>query len=249
MSQELLQLNPHEHRVEGSVRHVVIQRSISVSKPENGVALQRLRFEISSLNVQLKEGESQKVIPVAGRTIIDSIIDAKENSVEFLLNDADAALPEDLQGAGIGSYIMSEMIRWAQGVSPELQVKSIRLSSSEIDSSGREERLGAFFRQLGFQFVRQPGKGLYAVADTVGKLKAHVNAQKIERLNLLTWSNEWLERTVGLANQLRDESRNNLLYQEQIALLKRQKSSSLPFFAGGLAGLVLGLIVGLLIAL
>ena len=249
MSQELFRLIPHEHRTDNADRYVVLQRSVSASKPEDKVSLVRLRFEVHPLNIQQKIGDQQKVLPMSSRTRIDAIIDRGESTVEFLMNEPEAALPEEFRGAGMGSYILSDMIRWAQGVSRELRVVPIRISTPEIAGTGREQRLGTFFRQLGFQLANQAGKGVFAVADSVASLQPHVNTHKIERVSLTTWGNEWLDKTTGLANQLREESQSHQLCREQLIQLKHQKAAPLPYFSGVLIGTVVGLIVGLLISL
>ena len=248
-SQELFRLKPHEHRIENMERYVVLQKSVSASRPEDKVSLLRLRFQVTPLNIQQKVADRQKVLPMSSRTRLDAIIDHQDGTVEFLLNEPDAALPEELRGAGVGSYILSTMIRWAQGVSGELRVVPLKISTPETSGTGREERLKRFFGQLGFQLVAERGKGLFAVADTVGKLGSHVNSQKVESVSLVSWGNEWLDQQVNLANQLREESQNHNLCREQLVQLKHQKTARLPFFSGALAGSVVGLIVGLLISL
>lgn len=249
MSQELFRLNPHEHRRDNMERYVVLQKSVSASKPEDKVALLRMRFEVLPLNIQQKIGDQQKVLPMSCRTRMDAIIDRSEGSVEFLLNEPDAALPEELRGAGIGSYILSEMIRWAQMVSGDLRVVPVKISTPQTAGTGQEQRYGVFFRQFGFQLANQAGKGVFALSDSVAGLRAHVNTRKIERVSLATWGNEWLDKTVGLANQLREESLSHQLCREQIIQLQHHRAAPLPYFSGALIGTVVGLIVGMLISL
>ncbi|MCG8669180.1 MAG: hypothetical protein MI867_07175 [Pseudomonadales bacterium] len=249
MTQELFRLIPNDHRTIGEDLHVVLKRTVVVSKPEDEVDLIRLRYEVMPLNYALKEGESQTVVSFQQRATLDAILDQTESTIDFSVNEADASLPEELRGGGVGSYILSEMIRWGQQQSPQLSVTPIRISTPENTGSGREAKLKAFFSQLGFLVVDKPGKGVFAAAQSIAHLKPYVNSQKIERVNLVSWGNEWLDNSVNLANQLREESRSVGIYKEQASSLKNKESSKVPFWAGVLCGGVFGLIVGLLIGL
>lgn len=249
MSQELLRLLPNEHRSLDDDLYVVLQRSVNASKPKDGVSLVRLRYDIIPLNYVIKAGDKQKVVPFAASTTFDAIVDKDNRTIEFSINEAKAALPDELQGSGVGSYVLSEMIRWGQAIASDLQVVPILISTPENQGSGREAKLKAFFSQLGFVIVNKPGKGIYAAAEAVGNLKTHVNFKKIEQVSLVSWGNEWLDKNLALANQLKDEIQNNNIYRDQIDSLRAQQTRKQPFWAGVLVGLVAGLVVGFLIGL
>lgn len=248
MAQELFRLIPNDHRGSDEDMYVVLKKSVEASK-EDDVDLLRLRYEVIPLNYIRKEGESKSIVSFTQRATLDAIIDKKEGSVEFSINESNAALPDELQGGGIGSYILSEMIRWAQKVSAELSVVPIRISTPENAGSGREAKLKGFFAQLGFSVINKPGKGVFAAAHSVAHLKTHVNSQKVERVNLVTWGNEWQDSSVKLSNQLKEESLSLNFYKEQANSLKDEKSGKQPFWGGLLVGFVAGLIVGVVVTL
>ncbi|MCG8313395.1 MAG: hypothetical protein MI976_09275 [Pseudomonadales bacterium] len=248
MPQELFRLIPNDHRSMGDDIYVVLTKSVSASKPDQEVSLLRFRIEVVPLNYARKEGESQKVEIITVRSTLDAIVDRGANTIDFSISDAEASLPEEIRGGGVGSYVVSEMIRWGQGISAELKVIPIRISSPENAGSGRESKLKVFFEQMGFTIVNKPNKGLFAAAESIATLKPHVNPQKIEKVNLLIWGNEWLDSNVSLANQLKEESQNVSFYKEQASNLRNEKPGRQTFWAGLLMGVVAGIVLGVLIA-
>lgn len=84
------------------------------------------------------------------------------------LTNSDFLLASNLQGRGLGSWIMTQLISWAKTLPAETPVKSIR--TSDVDEKDRENMLrrDRFWKGIGFRF--EPG-GRVSLPLTVGDLQ------------------------------------------------------------------------------
>lgn len=125
-------------------------------------------------------------------------------------------LPEELRGRHLGTFAMSEVVRWAQQW-PEAAIESITLADGDGDPENKERR-NRFYEQFGLRFTydderRKAGRSLpMTAADLVdtgaweGQVKEHrlleTFSKHLERGNSAEQDLAWQTNEVRKLNDL-----------------------------------------------
>lgn len=246
MHTQLLRLKPHAHRDGAAEIMAVVSKAVKHVR-DDAVELGTMRIQIHFLNTPIKSSEIYTIHTISAQPTFDVVVDHRNKTIDFDVGDRKVAIPEALQGGGLGSFILSEMIEWVQQVDDSYQVEAIRVGSPESVGSGREQKLKAFFSRFGFSIVERSGQGVLAVIDGPRSLKPCINGEKIESVALVRWGNELVAEKVKLSNQLAEESHKVRLLKEQMDQVRVARSGNGTFWAGLLIGVATGLFIGVLI--
>lgn len=248
MHTQLIRLKPHLHR-DGDAEVMAVVSKVVKRVRDEAVDLGTMRIQIHFLNTPVRSSEFYSMHTISAQPIFDVVVDHRNKTVDFDVGDRTTAIPETLQGGGLGSYILSQMIEWVQQVGASYQVQSIRIGSPETAGSGREQKLKAFFSRFGFSIIERSGQGVFAVTEGPKSLKACINSEKVETVALVQWGNDWVAGKVKLSNQLVEEGKKVRLLKEQIDQVRVARSSNGAFWAGLLIGVAMGLFMGVLLGI
>ncbi|MBW8308362.1 MAG: hypothetical protein K0M45_01760 [Candidatus Paracaedibacteraceae bacterium] len=135
-------------------------------------------------------------------------------------------------GLGIGTYLLSKVIEWAQKSYPDYKVAYGSLSS--VDGYGEKgKRRNAFYRNRGFHLSFEDAdeaEGHFS-ADQISQLNARWNKDKIQEFTL----NEFVDHLGGTCRDIVEkyERENNVLkynLEESSKDKKAYKNAALIFF-------------------
>jgi hypothetical protein len=242
MSFDLLRMQPHPNRQSEEEVMVLIKKGSKRAK-DSSVDMTQFRIQIYLLDAVKKKPDGFQVVNFSASPRFDVVADHAERSVTFTLGEMGALLPVELRGGGLGSYIMSELVKWAKSSVPDYGVVPVKVFTPPDERGDTMQRNKTFLAKMGFTlYSSEAGSqvGLFGVTSQVGSLKVHANTQKLERVDLPGWLNDLTAERAAMGNQMEEEIVNARVFKEE---LQRQKSSDkgrLSFWAGLFLGLVVG---------
>ena len=251
MSFELIRLQPHQNRESEEEVMVLIKKgSKRVKDGEANITLYRVQVYI--LDTVKKKADGFQACKFPASPKFDVIADHVERSVEFSLGEMGQLMPVELRGGGLGSLIMSELIKWAKNGVGDYSVTPIKVFAPPDEAEGAIQRNKAFLRKVGFLVGDQGGGGkgsVYGMAKTVSVLKTHTNLQKLERVDLPSWVNEVIALRVPISNQLEAEVANASMYRMELLREKDDSKGKMSFWAGLFLGLAVGIVAAVLLTM
>lgn len=250
MSFDLLRMQPHPNRQSEEEVMVLIKKGSKRAK-DSSVDLTQFRIQVYLLDAVKKKADGFQVVNFSASPKFDVVADHAERSVTFTLGEMGALLPVGLRGGGLGSYIMSELVKWAKSSVPDYRVVPIKAFAPPDEGEEAMQRNKAFLAKMGFTLQNSGAGsqvGLFGVTSTVGALKAHANTQKLERVDLPGWLNESTAVRVAMSNQTEEEIANARFFKEELQRQKDSNKGRLSFWAGLFLGLVVGAVAAVLIS-
>lgn len=250
MSFDLLRMQPHPNRQSEDEVMVLIQKSSKRAKDEK-VDMTQFKVQIHLLDVVKKKADGFQVVSFGSNPKFDIVADHVARSVSFTLGEMGALLPPELRGGGLGSYIMSEMIKWAKANVGDYTVTPFKAFAPPDEGNEAMQRNKAFLTKMGFT-LQNSGTGnqigLYGVAPSAGTLKGAANPQKLERVDCSAWLNDLAAVRASMGNQMEEEINNARFFKEELQRQKEVDKGKMSFWAGLLLGLAVGVVTAVLLS-
>lgn len=147
-----------------------------------------ITLHLISFVQQMKDQEFVTLAPFPPTPIVFDLklVHAGYEEARFATKQ-DILLPSNLQGRGIGSYIMSELIDWGVSLKPYYRVVPLRLGSADAMTDEARERRNGFYKSLNFDFdfrCDPEERTGYCCAETLAQLNPRKNTDKIKVLDL-----------------------------------------------------------------
>lgn len=238
MTWELISLKSHPHRAAGEDVMALLRKSVRRSEREGVNAVQYV-VDVCPLPVVVKQGQERQLVSVE-QAHFRVTADLTQRLVMFDIGSADAALPTMLRGGGLGSLAVSELVNWCKSQYPDFTVVTGRISSALLNYPNAEANAVKCLKNLGFAVARAASGGLQFEAASVAQLKPHINTAKVEIANPIPWGTGLVQDNIKLAGQLFEQSQDMAALKEQLHQVAQTRQSSMPFFAGLIAGGVAG---------
>lgn len=239
-------MQPHPNRESEDEVMVLIKKETKKAKGDANMTL--FRVQVHLLDIVKKKADGFQVIKFPTKPKFDVLANHEDQTISFTLGELGELLPVELRGGGIGSLIISELIKWATSHVSDYRVKPIKVYPPPDEGGESIQRNKAFLTNVGFQLHEEGGSGLFGVSDNVKSLKTHANTQKLERVDLPTWLSDVAVVRAGLGNQMEEEITNARFYKEQLQREKDSNKGKLSFWAGLLLGLALATVSCVLIS-
>lgn len=251
MSFELIRMRPHPNRQSDEEVMVVIKKGSKRVK-EADANLTLFRLQLYLLDTVKKKADGFQAVGFSSSPKFDVVANHANRSVEFSLGEMGQLMPLEIRGGGLGSIIMSDLVKWAKSNVPDYSVDPLKVFAAPDEGDEALLRNKTFLGKMGFVLSDKGGGsrvGLYGVAATVGALKVHTNAKKVERVELPGYLNEQASARASMGNQVEAESSNARMYKEELQREKETSKGKLSFWAGLLLGLAGGAAGALLLSL
>ena len=210
------------------------------------------RVQLCLLDVVKKKADGYQATSFGISPKFDVIANHANRSVEFTLGEMGQLMPVELRGGGLGSIIMSDLVKWAKASFPDYSVVPLKVFTPPDEDEKAIQRNKTFVSKMGFALHEQSkaGKiGLYGVVATAGALKTHINDQKVERADLPGYLNDQISSQASMGNQMEAESANARMYKDELQREKETSKGKMSFWAGLFLGLATGVAGALLLAL
>lgn len=250
MSFELVRMQPHPNRSSDDEVMVLIKKGSKRAKDDT-VDMTLYRVQVHLLDAVKKKADGFEVVKCCSSPKFDVVADHGAKTVEFTLGEMGNLLPLELRGGGLGSLVMSELVKWAKASAPDYGVVPLKVFVPPDEDNAALNRNKTFVAKMGFalQNVSSGSKvGLYGVAAKAGALKAYSNTQKVERVDLVAWFSELASSRAALSNQMEVEISNARLYKDELQRQKDEDKGKLSFWAGLLLGLAVGVVGAVLLS-
>ncbi len=250
MSFDLLRMQPHPNRPSEEEVMVLIKKGSKRAK-DGSVDMTQFRIQVYILDAVKKKADGFQVVNFSASPKFDVVADHTERSVTFTLGEMGALMPVELRGGGLGSYIMSELIKWAKSSVPDYGVVPVKAFAPPDEGNEAMQRNKTFLAKMGFS-LHNSGTGsqigLFGVASKAGALKVHTNTQKLERVDLPGWLNDLTAVRAAMGNQMEEEIVNARFFKEGLQRQKDSDKGRLSFWAGLFLGLVVGAVASALLS-
>ncbi len=230
---------------------MVLVKKGSKRAKDGSVDMTQFKIQVYLLDVVKKKADGFQVISFSASPKFDVVADHAERSVTFTLGEMGALLPVELRGGGLGSYIMSELIKWAKSSVPDYGVVPVKAFAPPDEGSEAIQRNKTFLAKMGFALQNsETGSqvGLFGIASKAGALKVHTNTQKLERVDLPGWLNDLTSVRATMGNQMEEDIVNTRFLKEELQRQKDSDKGRLSFWAGLLLGLVVGAVAAALLS-
>ena len=218
---------------------------------DSSVDMTQFRIQIYLLDTVKKKADGFQVVNFSASPKFDVVADHVERSVTFTLGEMGALMPVELRGGGLGSYVMSELVKWAKSSVPDYGVVPVKAFAPPDEGNEAMQRNKAFLAKLGFALKSSEAGsqvGLFGVTSKAGALKVHTNTQKLERVDLPGWLNDLTAVRATMGNQVEEEIGNARFFKEELQRQKDSDKGKLSFWAGLLLGLVVGAVAAALLS-
>jgi len=249
MSFDLIRMLPHPNRSNDEEVMVLIKKSNKRAKDDT-VDMTLFRMNVYLLDAVKKKSEGFDVVKFGAKPVFDVVANHINQSVGFTLGEMGQLLPPELRGGGLGSLLMTELIKWRNANFPDYTVLPIRVFAPPDEDGGSIHRNKAFLKKMGFSLVENavPNKaGLYGVVTKAGGLSGHSNTQKVEHVDMADWLNDLTATRMAMGNQLVEEVNNAQRYRTELQRQKENGKGKMSFWAGLMLGISVGVVVALLI--
>lgn len=160
-------------------------------------------------------------------------VDLCEKSVQFAKNIQGFMIsPIELRNRGLGTYMLSELIRWAQSHFPEYKVMPLLLGPADAQTEETKNLRNEFYRKFGFKLrFRQEDIVGQSHADRLADLKIpEINGDKIRVIDIIDikeFVNSIIEENINLYNEVADLKNRNKGQAEIIDELRKLRDNLL----------------------
>jgi len=249
MSFDLVRMQPHSNRSSEDEVMVLIKKSSKRAKDES-VDMTLFRVQLHLVSAVKKAASGMEVVKFSSSPKFDVVADHAAKSVEFTLGEMGNLLPQELRGGGLGSLIMSELIKWVKISVPDYSVVPLKVFLPPDEDDSAMLRNKTFIAKMGFalQNANKGAKlGLYGVAAKAGGLKEHVNTQKVERVDMPGWLEDLASMRAAMGSQVEEEVTKARFYKDELQRQKETDKGRMSFWAGLLLGLIVGAVAAVLL--
>lgn len=230
-------MQPHPNRDSEDEVMVLIKKETKKAKGDANMTL--FRVQVYLLDIVKKKADGYQVVKFQTKPKFDVVAHHEEQAVSFTLGELGELLPVELRGGGIGSLIMSELIKWAKSHVGDYAVKPIKVYAPPDEGGESLQRNKSFLKNLGLELQEDGSSGVFGVAEAVKSLNTHANTQKLERVDMPGWLGDLAVVRAGLGNQMEEEISNARFYKEQLQREKESNKGKLSFWAGLMLGAAL----------
>jgi len=156
-------------------------------------------------------------------------VNLREKIVKFAARQDFMIWPIELRNRGLGTYILSELIRWSQSHFSEYEVMSLLLGPADARTEDAKNLRNAFYRKFGFELkFRDKDIEGRAYAKRLADLKIpEINADKIRVIDIKEFVNSVIEENINLYNEVADLKNRNKGQAEIIDELRKLRDNLL----------------------
>ncbi len=245
MTWDLVSLKPQPHRRSSDQAYVFINKNVSRSTKANIKALQ-LRLTISPLPLNYESGNGPKLLHLESAEF-NAVADIDERKLIFDITGADAAIPSILQGGGLGSLALTELILWAQKGFGDFSIVPFQVSRSLLNYANAKTIVRRYLENFGFTVKDNQQGGFLVNGRSAAELTIHVNRHKLETLNPHQLCADLMGNSQQQSEAVKEALQQSISLKEQLNHLSAAKQSKLPFLGGLMLGIVAGTAVAAII--
>lgn len=213
---------------------------------------EHLVLSVYFLGLQSGAGDRLFAPPPSARTepmVFDlRLVHAGYNEARFA-GAADIVIPRELQGRGIGSYVMSALIEWGTIRRPYYCVMPLPLGINDARTNEDRDSRNGFYRRLNFDmdFRGDPEERRgCCCAETLAQLRPYWNPKKITVVDLVDEIRRYQVDNAQVAGQVRRMGEtitsDQAMYRKEYTRHRRERLG----FVAVIAFLVLALVLSIL---